>query len=378
MRATDNRKIHQFDFVGKQPDDPYQPNQMTMVVKSYTELCKWAAEKHNDAVFFKNNPVVESSQDAGISLSWENQNDILVSISLTTLENSSIVIQNVKFESGNGTFTEPGKKQEYLFFDNEVLGTQQVYPPVKNTNKVIEKIPAVRPNNNAEKFQGWKLAVSGTPDGDIDLNKLYTDDEVAALKYKDVYKTMTFTAQYGEEQAQIFTGGTTAAKKYASVEQALKDATSGDTVKIIKAGKITPTTADGVEAAKDVTLEHYNDATRFYKTTVSSKIAVDGDSVVTLMDGKLELSNNASLKVFNPTDRQTYPVTTPTCTSWVTVDKNVGSPYFMGETNGDVQIGAVTYSYENPGQGQFTHVNIPQGMKNNDKVTKAEVAADQH
>ena len=49
----------------------------------------------------------------------------------------------------------------------------------------------------------------------------------------------------------------------------------------------------------------------------------------------------------------------------------------MGETNGDVQIGAVTYSYENPGQGQFTHVNIPQGMKNNDKVTKAEVAADQ-
>ncbi len=109
--------------------------------------------------------------------------------------------------------------------------------------------------------------------------KLYSDDEVAALKYKDAYGIMTFTAQYGVEQAQIFTGGTTAAQKYASVEQALKDAASGDTVKIIKAGKITPTTADGVEAAKDVTLEHYNDATRFYKTTVSSKIAVDGDSV---------------------------------------------------------------------------------------------------
>ena len=378
MRATDNRKIHQFDFVGKQPDDPYQPNQMAMVVKSYTELCKWAAEKHNDAVFFKNNPVVESSQDAGISLSWENQNDILVSISLTTLENSSIVIQNVKFESGNGTFTEPGKKQEYLFFDNEVLGTQQVYPPVIN-NKVIEKIPAVRPNNNVEKFQGWKLAVSGTPDGDIDLNKLYTDDEVAALKYKDVYKTMTFTAQYGEEQAQIFTGGTTAAKKYASVEQALKDAASGDTVRIIKDGKITPTTADGVEAAKDVTLEHYNDATRFYKTTVSSKIAVDEDSVVTLMDGKLELSANASVKVLNPTDGQTYQVTAPDCTSWVTVDdKDKGdSPYFMGDADGSVKIDAVTYSYRNPDQDNRAMVYIPQGMKNNDKVTKAEVAADQ-
>jgi hypothetical protein len=377
MRATDNRKIHQFDFVGKQPSDPYQPNQVTMVVKSITDLCKWAAEKYSDAAFFRNNPVTESSQDAGISLSWENQTDILVSFSLTTLEKSHIVTDNVKFESGNGTFTEQGKKQEYLFFDEEVLGTQLVYPPVVNNNKVIEKIPGVRPNNSAEKFQGWKLAVSGTPDGDIDLNKLYTDDEVAALKYKDVYKTMTFTAQYGEEQAQIFTGGTTAAKKYASVEQALKDAASGDTVRIIKDGKITPTTADGVEAAKDVTLQPYNDATRFYKTTVSSKIAVDEDSVVTLMDGKLELSAQASLKVFNPTDGQTYQVTAPDCTSWVTVDDKGDSPYFMGDADGSVKIDAVTYSYQNPSQDKLAMVYIPQGMKNNDQVKKAEVAADQ-
>lgn len=171
MRATDNRKTHQFDFVGKQPNDPYQPDQLTLVVKSYTELCKWAAASYDDRNFFVSNPITESSQDAGISLSWENKNDILLSFSLTTLENSSIVIQNVEFESGNGTFTEPGKK-EYVFYDNEVLGTQQVYPPVINNNKVIEKIPAVRPNNNNEKFQGWKLAVSGTPDGDIDINKL--------------------------------------------------------------------------------------------------------------------------------------------------------------------------------------------------------------
>lgn len=377
MRATDNRKIHQFDFVGKQPSDPYQPNQVTLVVKSITDLCKWAAEKYSDAAFFRNNPVTESSEDAGISLSWENQTDILVSFSLTTLENSHIVTDNVKFESGNGTFTEPGKKQEYLFFDEEVLGTQQVYPPVVNNNKVIEKIPGVRPNNNAEKFQGWKLAVSGTSDGDIDLNKLYTDDEVAALKYKDVYKTMTFTAQYGEEQAQIFTGGTTAAKKYASVEQALKDAASGDTVRIIKDGKITPTTADDVEAAKDVTLQPYNDATRFYKTTVSSKLAVDEDSVVTLKDGKLELSANASVKVLNPTDGQTYQVTAPDCTSWVTVDDKGDSPYFMGDADGSVKIDAVTYSYQNPNHTNLAMVYIPQGMKNNDKVTKAEVAADQ-
>lgn len=378
MRATDNRKIHQFDFVGKNESDPYQPSQMTMIVKSNKELCKWGASSFSDAYFFRNNPTTDSTQDAGISLSWENQNDILVSISLTTLENSHIVTDNVKFESGNGTFTETGKK-EYVFFDEEELGTQQVYPPVKNTNKVIEKIPAVRPNNNNEKFQGWKLAVTGTPDGDIDINKLYSDDEVAALKYKDVYKTMTFTAQYGEEQAQIFTGGTTAAQKYASVEQALKDAASGDTVRIIKAGKITPTTADGVEVAKDVTLQHYNDATRFYKTTVSSKLAVDEDSVVTLMDGKLELSAKASVKVLNPTDGQTYQVTAPDCTSWVTVDdKDKGdSPYFMGDADGSVKIDAVTYSYQNPNHTNLAMVYIPQGMKNNDKVTKAEVAADQ-
>lgn len=379
MKATNDRKTHQFDFVGKQPTDPYQPDQVTMVVKSYTELCKWGAESYSDAWFFGHNPTVtESSKDAGISLSWKDQKEILLSFSLATLENSHIVTNNVKFESGNGTFTEAGKK-EYLFYNDEVLGTQQVYPPNINNNKVIEKIPAVRPNNNVEKFQGWKLAVSGTPDGDIDINKLYSDDEVAALKYKDAYKTMTFTAQYGEEQAQIFTGGTTAARKYASVEQALKDAASGDTVKIIKDGKITPTTADGVEVAKDVTLQHYNDATRFYKTTVSSKLAVDEDSVVTLMDGKLELSAKASVKVLNPTDGQTYQVTAPDCTSWVTVDdKDKGdSPYFMGNADGSVKIDAVTYSYQNPSQNKLAMVYIPQGMKNNDKVTKAEVAADQ-
>ena len=376
MRATDNRKTHQFDYIAKLPSDPYQPDQATMVIRSYTDLCKWGASGLSDNKFFRNNPATEYSEDAAISLSWENQTDILLSFSLTALEKSHIVTDNVKFESGNGTFTETGKK-EYLFYNNEVLGTQQVYPPVINNNKVIEKIPGVKPNNNVEKFQGWKLAVSGTPDGDIDLNKLYSDDEVAALKYKDVYKTMTFTAQYGEEQAQIFTGGTTAAKKYASVEQALKDAESGDTVKIIKAGKITPTTADGVEVAKDVTLQHYNDATRFYKTTVSSKLAVDEDMLVTLMDGKLELSAQASLKVFNPTNGQTYQVTAPDCTSWVTVDDKGDSPYFMGDADGSVKIDAVTYSYQNPSQDNLAMVYIPQGMKNNDQVTKAEVAADQ-
>ena len=375
MKATMSRKVEQFDFVGKRPYDPFQPGQVVMSVRSYTDLYKWAAKGPSSNYYFEDDHTTESTDDAAISMSWLNKTDILVSFTLTTYENGRVISENVKFVPGNGTFTEPGKK-EYIFYDNEVLGTQKVYPPVINNNKVIEKIPGVRPNNGNENFLGWKLSVFGTPDGDIDINKLYSDDEVAALKYKDAYKTMTFTAQYGEEQAQIFTGAT-AGKKYATVEQALKAAAAGDTVKIIKAGKITPTTADGVEAAKDVTLQHYNDATRFYKTTVSSKLAVDEDMLVTLMDGKLELSAQASLKVFNPTNGQTYQVTAPDCTSWVTVDDKGDSPYFMGNADGTVKIDAVTYSYQNPSQDKLAMVYIPQGMKNNDQVKKAEVAADQ-
>ena len=100
---------------------------------------------------------------------------------------------------------------------------------------------------------------------------------------------------------------------------------------------------------------------------------------MTLKDGKLELSTKASLKVLNPTatDGQTYQVTAPNCTSWVTVDQNGDAPYFMGETDGTVKIDAVTYTYQNPNQSNMAMVYIPQGMKNNDHVTKAEVAADQ-
>lgn len=85
--------------------------------------------------------------------------------------------------------------------------------------------------------------------------------------------------------------------------------------------------------------------------------------MVTLMDGKLELSAQASLKVFNPTNGQTYQVTAPDCTSWVTVDDKGDSPYFMGDADGSVKIDAVTYSYQNLSQTNLAMVYIPQGMK---------------
>ena len=161
--------------------------------------------------------------------------------------------------------------------------------------------------------------------------------------------------------------------KYAPLADALELAEDSDEVEIVK---------DAVTAVTDGTLKNGVKLVSYDKNTTytgkqDSKIDVAGDGTVTLKDGKLELSSNASLKVFNPTDGQTYRVTAPNCASWVTVDHNGDSPYFMGETDGTVKIDAVTYSYQNPSQSNMAMVYIPQGMKNNDQVKKAEVAADQ-
>lgn len=160
--------------------------------------------------------------------------------------------------------------------------------------------------------------------------------------------------------------------KYPTVTDALNAAQSGDTIKIVK---------DTVTAVTDGTLKTGVKLVSYDKNTTytgkqDSKIDVAGDKTVTLKDGKLELSNNASLKVLNPTDSQTYPVTAPNCTSWVTVDNNGDSPYFMGDTDGDVQIDAVTYTYQNPSQNNMAMVYIPDAMYRNERVTKAEVTAD--
>ena len=161
--------------------------------------------------------------------------------------------------------------------------------------------------------------------------------------------------------------------KYPTVTDALNAAQSGDTIKIVK---------DTVTAVTDGTLKTgvklvSYDGNTTYTGKQDSKIDVAVDGTVTLKDGKLELSAKASLKVFNPTDGQTYQVTAPNCASWVTVDKNGDSPYFMGDADGTVKIDAVTYSYQNPSHSNLAMVYIPQGMKNNDQVKKAEVAADQ-
>ena len=160
--------------------------------------------------------------------------------------------------------------------------------------------------------------------------------------------------------------------KYPTVTDALNAAQSGDTIKIVKD---TVTAVMGGTLKTGVKLVSYDNNTT-YTGKQDSSIDVAGDGTVTLKDGKLELSAKASLKVFNPTDGQTYQVTAPNCASWVTVDHNGDSPYFMGDADGNVQIDTVTYTYQNPNQSNMAMVYIPDAMYQNERVTKAEVTAD--
>ena len=160
--------------------------------------------------------------------------------------------------------------------------------------------------------------------------------------------------------------------KYPTVTDALNAAQSGDTIKIVKD---TVTAVTGGTLKIGVKLVSYDKNTT-YTGKQDSSIDVAGDGTVTLKDGKLELSAKASLKVFNLTDGQTYQVTAPNCASWVTVDHNGDSPYFMGDADGNVQIDTVTYTYQNPNQSNMAMVYIPDAMYKNERVKKAEVTAD--
>lgn len=161
-------------------------------------------------------------------------------------------------------------------------------------------------------------------------------------------------------------------KKYISVQKAIEDAQAGDTIKIVKS-EITAT--GDIKLPANITIEDYSNNT--YKAVADSTINVSEFGVTTIKDGVLKLSANAPIKVYNQIDAKTYDVTAPDCTSTVRVGENGGEPYIMGDADGSVKINTVTYSYQNPSQSVLAMVYIPQGMKNNDHITKAEVAADQ-
>ena len=167
-----------------------------------------------------------------MSVSWLNLDKkadptIRFTFSIGTYSEVGSVADTVVFKSGdNGTFVkEDGKdpKTSFLFYNDEVLGTTKVLN-LENSPLVLEKIPQCAPSEEEEKnnkaFAGWTLTVSGTADTAIDLNKVYSDTDIQALRYKDMYGTMTFTAHYAETEAEVYSGATLKGK-YGSAALAL-------------------------------------------------------------------------------------------------------------------------------------------------------------
>ena len=134
---------------------------------------------------------------------------------------------------------------------------------------------------------------------------------------------------------------------------------AGDVVTIVS-DKVTPVTE--ADFMKGVTLKKGNYT---YKALESSVIDVDENGTVTIHSGQVEVSDNTPIKVV--IGDNTYDVTA-----------SVGSKVNMtgaayAEVTGEafVTIDNVKYTVK---QGETARVFIPDGMKNNNSVTKAEVA----
>ena len=166
-----------------------------------------------------------------MSMSWldlDKKKDptIRFTFSIGTYSELGSVADTVVFDRGSGQFVqEDGKdpKTSFLFYNDEVLGTTKVLN-LDSSQLVLEKIPQCKPSedtaNAGKAFVGWTLKVSGTADTAIDLNKVYSDTDIQALRYKDMYGTMTFTAHYAETEAEVYSGDTPKGK-YGSAALAL-------------------------------------------------------------------------------------------------------------------------------------------------------------
>ena len=167
--------------------------------------------------------------------------------------------------------------------------------------------------------------------------------------------------------------------KYAPLADALDTAQAGDTVEIVKD---TVTEVAGGTLKKGVKLKSKN-GTWFSAPddAMDATLDVAADGTVTLKDGTLNVSDNGTLNVYSPVDRNTYKVTTLAGASSVVVPNGTGddTPYLKNHnTTGalTLKIGDVTYTYTNQSFDAITLVYIPDAMYRNELVTKAEVPAD--
>ena len=168
------------------------------------------------------------------------------------------------------------------------------------------------------------------------------------------------------------------AVKYAPLSYALEVAKDGDTVKVVKD---TVSADKNVAVKQGVKIQYYNekDDTKVYTVAENAKVDVNTDGTITLTDGTLTLFSKAPMKVTSPVDGKTYDIIGPSnINSHITASAaKQESPYIIGDDSGTVQIGNVTYSYENTktvGGTTKTKVQIPDAMVKNEKVTKAEIS----
>ncbi len=161
---------------------------------------------------------------------------------------------------------------------------------------------------------------------------------------------------------------------YARLADALTIAEAGQTVKIISPAVTVCTDA---ELKDTITIQDHNGHTYLAKDG-NVTIDVNAGGEITLVNGKLELSVKAPLKVFSPVDSQTYSTIAPNCSAEAVVDKTdtAKAPYITGAQDGVVQIGNVKYTYTNQAPDK-TQVQIPDAMVDNLNVIKAEIQAEQ-
>lgn len=245
----------------------------------------------------------------------------------------------VQFHPGNGTFEEPdGKAPEtkFVFYNNEELGTQEVYPS-KGDKRLVLTIPTAKPNTQGDQFLGWELALSGQGDDAAVNGRIYSDEEVKALRYKDAYGVMTFTAKYGVFQAEISKKDGAEAKKFATVGDALARAVDGDTVKIVVDTGIIPAAETTMKSGVILT---DNAGQKTYTAKEDSVVTVDDAGVLALVKGQVGVSPQTPVGAQN--GENTHRVVTPNCDSVVFADGN-GAPYIKsGEETAGTKSGVVT------------------------------------
>ena len=181
---------------------------------------------------------------------------------------------------------------------------------------------------------------------------------------RDTSKTAT---DVKTSETPMDTEATIGSDRYAPLSEALDAAQDGDTITIVK-DQVTAT--NGATLKQGVTLEDRTGQT--FKATTNSVIDVNTNGKMTLKDGKVVTSANASLSVAQ--GGQIYDVTVPDSSSTVVAGENNES-YVMSENDGTVKIGDISYTYENPDDQHSSMIYIPNGMYQNENVTKAAVAA---